>query len=68
MEIPVGQLSSQALEGIIEEFITREGTEYGLVEKPLQLKIAEVMAQIEAGKVVIRYDTASQSCSLFLKE
>ncbi|MBF0380955.1 MAG: YheU family protein, partial [Magnetococcales bacterium] len=55
MEIPPGQLSHQALEGIVEEFITREGTEYGLVEKTLENKIAEVMAQIKAGKVVIRY-------------
>jgi uncharacterized protein len=68
MEIPASQLSSQALEGIVEEFITREGTQYGMVEKSLQVKIKEVMVQIDAGKVAIRYDPASQSCSLYLKE
>ena len=29
MEIPYTELSDEALRGIIEEYITREGTEYG---------------------------------------
>ncbi len=68
MDIPADQLSSQALEGIIEEFVSQEGTDYGLVEVSLQEKVAQVKAQIAAGEVVIRFDPQSQSCSLFLKE
>ena len=30
--IPHDQLSKQALQGVVEEFITRESTDYGAVE------------------------------------
>jgi len=39
MIIPWTSLSEDALRGVIEEFITREGTEYGLVEYGLSEKI-----------------------------
>ena len=38
MVIPWTSLSEDALRGVIEEFITREGTEYGLVEQELSVK------------------------------
>ncbi len=68
MEIPVDQLSPEALKGIVEEFITREGTDYGQVEVSLHDKIAQVMAQIAAGEVVVRFDASNQTCGLFVKE
>jgi uncharacterized protein len=68
MEISADQLSPSALQGIVEEFITREGTDYGLVESSLEEKIAEVMAQISNGAVVICFETESQTCTLLLKE
>jgi len=64
MRIPPDQLSSQALIGIIEEFITREGTDYGDREVPLQEKIGQIKAQIDKGEIIILYDSESQSCNL----
>ena len=68
MEIPVSRLSPQALQGIIEEFISREGTDYGAIEAEMEQKIAQVFAQIAAGEVVVNFDPNNQTCSLFLKE
>ncbi|MBF0357620.1 MAG: YheU family protein [Magnetococcales bacterium] len=68
MDIPADQLSHQALEGIIEEFVSQEGTDYGLVEVSLQEKVAQVKEQIRAGEVVIRFDSQSQSCGIFRKK
>lgn len=64
MIIPHQQLSSDALQGLIEEFITREGTDYGWEELPLASKVAQVRRQIDAGEVVIVFDGASESVSL----
>ncbi len=64
MRIPHDQLSAQALNGIIEEFITREGTDYGQRESPLEEKIRQIKAQIDRGEVIILYDSESQSCNL----
>ena len=64
MRIPPDQLSAQALNAVIEEFITREGTDYGNREVPLEEKIRQIRAQIDRGDVIILYDSYSQSCNL----
>lgn len=64
MEIPWRQLSEAALDGLIQEFVLREGTDYGQMDFSLKAKVAQVRAQIEAGQVVILYDPYLESCTL----
>ena len=64
MEIPWNQLSAQALHGLIEGFITREGTDYGEREFSLTEKVEQVKAQIKRGDVVIVFDAESETCNL----
>lgn len=68
MEIPPEQLSDAALRGIIEEFITREGTEYGASEVPLDSKVANVAAQIRRGEVVIDFDPITDTVDIRLRD
>lgn len=51
--IPVQSLSEQALEGIIDAYILREGTDYGLVETSLAQKRASVRKQLASGEAQI---------------
>lgn len=67
MIIPYKELSADALQGLIEEFITREGTDYGWDEIPLVAKVTQVQRQIERGEVVIVFDSASESVSLLTR-
>ncbi|HAR33914.1 MAG TPA: cytoplasmic protein [Desulfobacter sp.] len=62
--IPYDQLSPEALQGVVEEFVTRDGTDYGEVEVPLETKIAQVMAQIKFGKAVIVFDQETDSTTI----
>ncbi|MCP4051298.1 MAG: YheU family protein, partial [bacterium] len=55
--ISYNQLSSDSLQGLIEEYITREGTDYGDTESPLQPKMEQALNQLKNGKAVITYDT-----------
>lgn len=64
MIIPHEQLSPEALQGLIEEFITREGTDYGWEEVPLVTKVEQVKRQIECKEVVIVFDLANETVSL----
>ena len=64
MVIPHRRLSPAALRGVIEAFITREGTDYGLHEVPLATKVAQVRHQLDAGTVVIVYDADTDSCTI----
>ena len=43
-EFSPDQLSPEALRSLIEEFVTRDGTDYGAVERSVEEKIAQVRA------------------------
>lgn len=62
--VPWDQLSAAALRGVIEEFVTREGTEYGDREVDLETKVRAVRSQLERGEVVVLFDASSQSVNL----
>lgn len=64
LKIPYDQLSPEALHGVIEEFVTRDGTDYGEVEISLETKIAQVFSQIKSGKAVIVFDQKSETCTI----
>ncbi len=68
VEVPWRELSGDALLGVIEEFVTREGTEYGEREVSLAAKIEQVRRQLECGEVLIFFDDASGSCQLLTRE
>ncbi|MBC7692573.1 MAG: YheU family protein [Methylotenera sp.] len=64
MDIPHDRLPPDVLHALIEEFVTRDGTDYGEREASLETKIAHVMRQIEAGKVTVVFDPETESCDL----
>ena len=66
--VPYQQLSTDALQGVIEGFINREGTDYGYIEASLSEKCEQVLAQIRKGLVVIVFDHDSQSVSVMHKD
>ena len=64
VKIPYDQLSPEALQGVIEEFVTRDGTDYGEIEAPLESKVAQVMAQLKSEKAVIIFDQKTETCNI----
>lgn len=62
--VPWERLSVVALRGVIEEYITREGTEYGADDVPLDRKIAQVQRQLEKGEVVVLFDPGAETVNL----
>jgi uncharacterized protein len=64
MIIPYQKLSPEALRGVIEEFVTRDGTDYGLVEATLEQKIKDVWRQVKKDDILIVYDEATQTTNI----
>ena len=62
--IPFTELSTEALRGVIEEFVTRDGTDYGESEISLDTKVQQVLNQLHAGKVVITFDKKTETCNI----
>jgi uncharacterized protein YheU (UPF0270 family) len=67
IEIPSSRLSEDVLQAVIEEYVCREGTDYGLSTYTLEKKVLQVMQQLEKGTAIIVFDPVSESCSVLLK-
>jgi hypothetical protein len=68
LKIPWNELSAEGLHGLIEEFINREGTDYGEREYSLAEKVEQVTAQIKRGEVLIVFDEELETCNLLPKK
>lgn len=62
--IPWERLSEGALRGVIEEFVTREGTEYGDHDVSLDDKVREVERQLTKKEVVVLFDVKTEAVNL----
>lgn len=68
MIIPVERLSPQALNGLIEEFVSREGTDYGQTQHSFAEKCSQVRVQIERGEVQLVFDPDTETSNLVRRE
>ncbi len=66
--IPVNKLSPEALQGVIEEFISREGTDYGEIEVPRETKFRQVRSKLENGSAVLMFDDETETTNIFLAD
>ena len=67
MIIPYEKLSREALNGLIEEFVTRAGTDSGYTKATLEENIEMVKRQLKRGEAFIVYDEATQSANIVSK-
>jgi uncharacterized protein YheU (UPF0270 family) len=68
MIIPPGSLSAEALQGVLEEFISRDGTDYGEQELSLEAKVNRLRPQVLRGEVLIAFDEVSEGITLMTRE
>lgn len=66
--IPYTELSEDALRGVIEAFIAREGTDYGLIDYSFSDKYHQVLSQLKKGVAVIVFDHDSQTVGILHKD
>ena len=63
MEVPYQKLSTAALRGVVEEFVLRDGTDYG-AEFSLDEKVRRVLEQLRCGEVVIVFDSDTETTNI----
>lgn len=64
MKIPHRQISPDTLHSLVEEFVTRSGTDYGEQEISLAQKVEQVIGQLDNGHAVVVFDPATETCSI----
>lgn len=66
MLIPYDQLEPETLARLIEDFVTRDGTDNG-DDTPLQTRVLRVRQALAKGQAFILFDLESQQCQLLAK-
>lgn len=68
MIIPLEQLNEDTLDAIIEDFILREGTDYGVIDTARKDKVAQVKLQLKKGEAVLVYSELHESVNILPRE
>ena len=68
VKISWSELSDAALLGVIDDFVLREGTDYGAEPTSLARKRAQVRRQLERGEAHIWFDAATASVTIRLAD
>ena len=66
--VPHGELSPDALLGVVESFVLREGTDYGERDVSHADKVAQVMRQLERGEAQIMFEPVSGTIHIVLRD
>ncbi len=64
--VPHTELSEEALRGVAESFVLREGTDYGERDVSHQDKVAQVIRQLQRGEARIMFDPLDSSVTIVL--
>ena len=64
IKIPSDALSPEALDGVIDDYVMREGTDYGHRDFDLEQKRDAVRRQLRSGRAVITYDSISHTTTI----
>ena len=64
--VPYTELSPDALTGVLESFVLREGTDYGDSDVPFETKVLQVRRQLERREANIVYDPNTESIGIVL--
>jgi uncharacterized protein YheU (UPF0270 family) len=62
--VPHTDLSADALRGVVESFVLREGTDYGMHEFTLEQKVAHVTRQLQRGEARILFDPITSTVDI----
>lgn len=60
MRIPYANLAPATLRAVIQEFVTRDGTDHSSVAR----RVERVLQQLEAGHVELHFDDQTETCNI----
>ncbi|MDZ7781552.1 MAG: YheU family protein [Halioglobus sp.] len=64
VEVPPSRLGAGLLRALLEEYVTRDGTDYGNRELSLDEKVQRLQGQLDAGDVRLLYESESEQWDL----
>jgi uncharacterized protein YheU (UPF0270 family) len=62
--VPHRELSEEALQGLLEEFVSRDGTDSGYTKLTLEQRVDQVRRQLDRGEAVVVYNNTTQTANI----
>ena len=66
--VSVDELKPETVRNLAEEFVTREGTDYGHTERSLDQKVEGLMKQLRSGEARICYEAKTGSIHIITRQ
>jgi uncharacterized protein len=66
IDVPHESLDPETLIAVLEEFVTRNGTDYGERERTVKEKVADVMQQLIRGDAKVVFDPQTSTVNIVL--
>ena len=64
VEIDWREISEDALRGLAESFVNREGTDYGSRERSFESKVEDVLRQLRSGEARVLFDPEAETSNI----
>ncbi len=64
MRVPHTQLPPDVLQRVLEDFVTRGGTDDGQIDTTLEQRVAQVLAQLVRGEAALDWDADTESINI----
>ena len=64
VDVPYERLDPETLRNVIEEFVTRDGSDWGEAGGTLEEKVGQVMQQLRSRKIKIVFELNSQTANI----
>ncbi|MDP5054718.1 MAG: YheU family protein [Congregibacter sp.] len=58
--VPWSRVPAQQLQSLLEEYASRDGTDYGAQETILEARVGQLGAQLRSGKLLLMFDVDSE--------
>ena len=68
VEVPFQDINPETLRNMIEEFVSRDGSDWGESGGSMEAKIEQVLRQFKAGKIKVAFDLTSQTANIVTKD
>lgn len=65
--IPFDSLEQDTLENVLNDIVSRDGTDYGDYDLSLEQKREQALRALRSGEAVLLFDTESETIQLVLK-
>ena len=68
VEVPLQRLQADTLQALLEEFASRDGTDYGERELSLEEKVGQLGSQLQSGELILLFETDCEQWDLLPRD